>query len=141
MPVGVFPIGIAVTQDGKRVYVANSYWWSLGGNTVSVIDTATNNVTTVKVRGPYGVAVDPAGTKVYVTSQNNNVHVIDTATNTVIATVPVGVDPKGIAVTQDGKNIYVANSGSNTISVIDTANNTVTATVGESPIAIGQFIG
>ncbi len=43
-------------------------WRTVGSNTVSVIDTATNNVTaTVTVgSGPYGVAVTPDGTKVYV---------------------------------------------------------------------------
>ncbi len=38
-PGGVFPIGVAVTPDGKHVYVANE-----GSNNVSVIDTATNTV-------------------------------------------------------------------------------------------------
>ena len=35
------PLGVAVSPDGSKVYVANSYL----GNTVSVIDTATNTVT------------------------------------------------------------------------------------------------
>jgi len=34
------PAGVAVTPDGTRVYIANS-----GNNTVSIIDTATNQVT------------------------------------------------------------------------------------------------
>ena len=63
---------------------------------------------------------------------------IDTGTNTVVATVtvennPSGVDtpnnaavgnnPRGIAVTPDGKRAYAANSRLNTVSVIDTATN------------------
>ena len=93
---------------------------------------------------PWGVAVSPDGTKVYVTNHgNNNVSVIDTATNTVTATVNVGSYPNGVAVNPDGTKVYVANPGSNTVSVIDTATNTVTATVnvGNSPVAFGQFIG
>ena len=54
--------------------------------------------------------------------------VIATATNTVIATIPVGAEPLGVAVTPDGSKVYVANSH-NSVSVIDTATNTVTATI------------
>jgi len=62
-------------------------------------------------------------------SESNNVSVIDTATNKVIATVPVGSRPRGVAVTPDGTKVYVANSKSNNVSVIDTVTNTVTSRV------------
>jgi YVTN family beta-propeller protein len=114
---------------------------------INVIDTATNNVISYvggsltdpgDLTGP-GVAVNPAGTKVYVTnSDKNTVSVIDTATNSVTATVNVGNNPYGVAVTLDGKRVYVANSGINTVSVIDTATNKVTATVnvGDNPCGV-----
>jgi YVTN family beta-propeller protein len=57
------------------------------------------------------------------------VSVIDTATNTVVATVPVGSFPFGVAITPDGTHAYVTNQDSHTVSVIDTATNTVVATV------------
>ena len=57
------------------------------------------------------------------------VSVIDTATNNVTATVTVGNNPFGVAVTPDGTKVYVANRVSNNVSVIDTATNNVTATV------------
>jgi len=109
------------------------------GDTVSVIDIATNNVTaTVPVGGisSGGVAVSPDGTKVYVA--NSNVSVIDTAINNVTATVPVGKNPAGVEVTPNGKKVYVANKGDNTVSVIDTATNNVTATVpvGKNPVGV-----
>ena len=50
--------------------------------------------------------------------------------------MPVGVSPKGIVVTPDGKKVYVANYGSNTTSVIDTSTNKVTATV---PVGHGPY--
>ncbi|MFF3684430.1 beta-propeller fold lactonase family protein, partial [Streptomyces sp. NPDC002187] len=119
--------------DGTRVYVAN-------GNdaTVSVIDTATNTVTTtIPVgSGPTGVAVTPDGTRVYVANGNDaTVSVIDTATNTVTTTIPVGNVPIGVAVTPDGTRVYVTNINDATVSVIDTATNTVTTTipVGDGP--------
>jgi YVTN family beta-propeller protein len=65
-------------------------------NNVSVIDTATNAVVDTVAVGtiPYGVAVNPAGTRVYVANAgSNNVSVIDTATNAVVDTVAVGLTP------------------------------------------------
>ncbi len=109
-----------------------AYITNFGSNNVSVIDTATNNVTaTVNVGNhPYGVAVKPDGTRVYVTnSGSNNVSVIDTATNNVTASVSAGNIPWGVAVNPEGTKVYVTNNGGNTVSVIDTATNNVTATV------------
>jgi YVTN family beta-propeller protein len=40
----------------------------------------------------------------YITNEgSNSVSVIDTATNTVIATIPVGGEPHGVAVSSDGR--------------------------------------
>jgi YVTN family beta-propeller protein len=81
----------------------------------------------------------------YITNAGSNtVSVIDTATNTITATVPVGSNPNGVAVTPDGTKVYVANSdwdnvfAIDTVSVIDTAINNVTATVdvGGSPSGV-----
>jgi YVTN family beta-propeller protein len=60
---------------------------------------------------------------------SSSVSVIDTATHTVTATVPVGSDPIGVAVSPDGSTVYVANEGSGSVSVISAATNTVTATI------------
>src|SRR5664280_2261313 len=163
--VGIGPWEVAVKQDGTKVYVVNTY-----SNNVSVIDTATNIVTaTVKVgNGPMGIAVNSAGTKIYVANSGSNttyvidtdkgsksrsmgyvphegtdsISVIDTATNKVTATVNVGREPRGIAVTPDGTKVYVGNIGNNNVSVIDTATNKVIASVpiGNSPGSWGQFI-
>ena len=62
IPVGAGPVGVAITSDGTKVYVANS-----SDNTVSVINTATSAVTSINVgagSGPFGVAVTPDGSKV-----------------------------------------------------------------------------
>ncbi len=60
---------------------------------------------------------------------------------TVIATIPVGVDPDGVAVDPATRTAYVANAayGQDSVSVIDEATNTVTATipVGSQPYAVG----
>jgi YVTN family beta-propeller protein len=71
-------------------------------------------------------------------SGSNTVSVIDTATNKVVATVPVGTNPAGVAVTPDGTKVYVANENDNTVSVIRTATNTVVRTVpvGTAPVGV-----
>jgi YVTN family beta-propeller protein len=66
----------------------------------------------------------------YITnSGDNTVSVIDTSTNTVVATVAVGANPRGVAVTPDGTKVYVTNFGDNTVSVIGTISNAVIATI------------
>src|SRR5216684_3286431 len=60
----------------------------------------------------------------YITNVNSNtVSVIDTVTNTVIATIPVGLNPFGVAVSFDRSKVYFTHV--DTVSVIDTATNTV----------------
>jgi len=60
---------------------------------------------------------------------SNSVSVINAATGTVVADVPVGFDPRGVAITPDGAFAYVSNRISNDVSVINTGTNTVVATV------------
>src|SRR5258707_96228 len=64
----------------------------------------------------------------YITNVNSNtLSVIDTVTNTVIATIPVGLNPFGVAVSFDGSKVYFTHVGG--VSVIDTVTNTVVATI------------
>jgi YVTN family beta-propeller protein len=53
------------------------------------------------------------------------VSVIHAPTNTVIATILVGDEPLGVAVTPDGSKVYVGNFNANSVSVINTTTNTV----------------
>jgi YVTN family beta-propeller protein len=78
-----------------------------------------------------GSAQSPAQ-NAYITNfgePDHTVSVIDTETNTVIATIPVGDSPFGVAVSPDGSKVYVTNLGSASVSVIATATDTVTATI------------
>jgi len=103
-----------------------------------VIATASNTVTAaIPVAGsPWGMAVSPDGSKVYVANiVSNNVSVIATSSNAVTATIPVDSSPYSVAVTPDGSKVYVANQGTDNVSVIATTSNTVTSTipVGSTP--------
>jgi len=95
--VGTGPIGLDITPDGKKLYVANN----TSGN-VSVIDTdsASANfhtvIATITAGGsPRDVAVTPDGAKAYVTLDNAGgpgpgVDVIATSTDTVSTKVSTG---------------------------------------------------
>jgi YVTN family beta-propeller protein len=56
----------------------------------------------------------------------------------VVATIPVGDHPDGIAVSPDGTKVYVVNNFSLDVSVIDTATNTVVATFANPGGNVGQ---
>ena len=96
-----------------------------GGDSLSV-------VTTVGVGStPWGVAVSPDGSRVYVANYgDSSVSVINTATNTVVTTVSVGSYPWDLAMSPDGSRVYVVNYYADSVSVIATATNAVVATVG-----------
>jgi YVTN family beta-propeller protein len=79
------------------------------------------------------------GVSVYVANTaSNTVSVISTLTDEVTATIKVGKEPRGIAVSPDGSIVYVTNFQDDTLSVIATATNTVTATVagGNGPLGV-----
>jgi YVTN family beta-propeller protein len=125
--VGSRPSAVAITPDGRRVYVANS-GTGTGANTVSVIDTQTNQTVGAPIpvgTRPNGIAITPDGTRAYVTnSGDNTVAVIDLQTNQVVGPpIPVGMEPFRIAITPNGARLYVTNVGSDNVSVIDTATN------------------
>ncbi|WP_243370881.1 YncE family protein [Geotalea sp. SG265] len=153
---GVYPYGVAVSPDGKYVFVSNQT-----SQSISVID-ARNDianptvVSTISSLGgtPSGLAINPAGTRLYVANNSTaSVSVLDvsaltgdtTAASIQVASPTVGNNPEGVAVDPDGTNVYVANYGSGTVSVIRTSDNTLinTINVGPNPkgIAVGKVNG
>src|SRR5215470_10104521 len=98
----------SAAQAAPFAYIADD-----GASNVAVIDTQTNTIiATITGVGtvPEGVAVNVAGTRVYVTDSvtSGTVAVIDTANNTVLATIPVGAEPFGVAVNPAGTRVYAA---------------------------------
>ncbi len=96
---GIMPIAMALSRDGKRLYVT-----AHGSNELDVIDATTNKmIGTVAVgKNPKSLAVTPDGALVYVTNfDTNDVSVVDAMALKVISTVPVGKSPHGLAAKQD----------------------------------------
>ena len=56
----------------------------------------------------------------------------------VVATIPVGLQPEGVAVSPDAKQVYVANLSSNSVSVIN-ATTTPPSVVVAIPVGAGPF--
>ena len=54
---------------------------------------------------------------------------IDTSSNTIIATVPVGNGPTGVAITSSGSFAYVVNTDDNNVSGVDISSNNVITTI------------
>jgi YVTN family beta-propeller protein len=132
------PSYVASSRDAATVYIANGT-----GSTVTVIATATNTVKGVIDTGAVcnqqpgtgctqAVAVSPDGAKVYV-SNGLTVAVASAATDAVITQITAGSGPGPLALTPDGKTLYVANANDGTVSVISTATNAVIATIGNEP--------
>jgi YVTN family beta-propeller protein len=104
--VGDEPFAIAVTPDGKTVYVANT-WENTGRpasapGTVTPIATATNTPgAPIEVGSqPWAFAITPDGKTAYVINfASASVTPIATATNTAGTPVEVGDGPYAIAVT------------------------------------------
>src|SRR6266581_3601133 len=68
------------------------------------------------------------------TGEGRTVSVISGRTNTVVATIPDGQGPFGVAVNPKTNTIYVTNPPSETVTVISGQTNTVVATI---PVAGG----
>lgn len=112
------PTYVAITPDGSRVYVTNHNT----GN-VSVISTATQSkVVDIPLSDiiTRGVAINPAGTRVYVGSQTK-VSAIDPLSNTVVGSVVrSNAAFAGVAVTPDGSRVYAASINHGRIYLFDT---------------------
>ncbi len=140
--VGEHPHSCIFGADNRHLYVSN---W--GGRSVSVVDTKTNRRVrdiAVGIR-PNELALSKDGRLFVACSGDNTVHVIQTQaleatgeaasperrlpenTREIISTSlypqsPEGSTPDGVAVSPDGKTLFVANADNNSVLVVDISN-------------------
>jgi YVTN family beta-propeller protein len=92
------PVGIVVSPDGRRIYVANGF-----ASVVTVLDARTMRpIARIPVgRRPWGIALTRDGTRLYAAcGLADELDVIDTRTSRVVARVSVGKKPWGVAIAQ-----------------------------------------
>ncbi|HUJ94776.1 MAG TPA: YncE family protein [Terriglobales bacterium] len=130
--VGLKPVALAETADGRKLYAANS-----GDGTVSSIDTVSRTVITTIPTGtspvwaiarPDAVQTPPAGFRVYVlNSGSGTVSEIDSATDTVLGNVSVGVGANYMVYDKVRTRLYVVNPSSTSVAVLDASTDPPTA--------------
>lgn len=133
IPVGGFPVALAVSPAGSDVYVVNS-----ADASVSMLDTETGTVTaTIAVgREPFGIALTPDGRLAYVANAgDDSVSVIDVNRWVVPATVGVGKTPHGVAVGAD-ERVYVTNQSGGSLSVMERGTVTARIALGGAPTGV-----
>jgi len=131
------PINLAVSDNGKRLYVI-----AQDGNVLLVVDAETGNVLNkIKVgEHPHSVILDHEGKRAYVSNQwADNVFEIDLDQLRVSDTLKTGNGPAGLALSADGQSLYIVNSFTSDLSVIDlgTKEEIKRLKAGNNPTGIG----
>jgi YVTN family beta-propeller protein len=140
------PTLMGTNQAGTLLYVVND--GHTNDNTVSAFTIGGDGGLTLVSGSPFdtGAAGSPSltvfppktcgtvnstpGPFAYVANSNSNtVSVINLPTSLVVNAIPVGSDPRGVAVSPGGNQVYVGNTLTNDVSVIDTASSSVMATI------------
>jgi YVTN family beta-propeller protein len=103
------PFALAISPGDQQLYVSTT-----GSDSVTVIDL------------PKMLAFIRAASPEQRRSMAND---LSASANYVSARIPVGRAPKGLALSPDGKRLYVANRMDDTISVVDTAARRVASTI------------
>lgn len=147
---GDYPMGLALSPDGAKLYVAN-YTGS-----VAVINTATRAITIKRALGTDSasptVAVNPKTVNKFAyapSGSGDKVYFLDTnAAPDAVLTTPrpgtpdVGPGPWGAAVTPDGNRLLIVNNLGNTVSVLDALTGAPinSIPVGVKPTSMGNFM-
>jgi YVTN family beta-propeller protein len=134
------PTGIELSKDGLYIYVVNT------NGVLSIIDSQTElvvaNVQVTINKPTFYVVLSANDNRSYITftdgGRPGGVVIFDNINRTVVGTIAAGKVPLGLAITDHGRTLYVANEDSDTVSVIDLVSESVVATVpvGRNPIGL-----
>jgi YVTN family beta-propeller protein len=136
--VGLFPQDLAVTPDGKQVWVAETGPQTSRSSPsgVAVISAATDKIVArLHLSGsPSQIAFSPSGSRAYVATASG-LWIYNTASRRVAGVIRGLGDPRSVAVSPDGKTVYVTDTNASTVAVISAAAGRVTRSVkvGEMP--------
>ena len=124
-PGDVRPRGMALSPDGKTVYVSISDFLPLREtleDKITAIDIATNEILTeIRAGGnPERVAISPDGSRLWASLEAiAEGGAYDAVTGEELATFRIGIEPEGVAVSPDGRWVYLTAETTHTVAVID----------------------
>lgn len=138
VPAGCSPVRMAISPDGARIYVTarNSDALLEFDSARLVSDPAHARIGSAPVgSAPVPVAVVDGGKKIVVGNSNRfarsptdpqTLTVLDAAkiaqgAAAVLGTIPAGAFPREMALSPDGRTLFLTNFGSNTLQVMDVA--------------------
>ena len=119
--------GVKLDHAGARLFVTN-----FTGDTITVVETATLKSVgeIVGFDGIRAISISDDDTTLYAAnSRSNSISVVDLKSNAIRASVPVGRDPYGAALSPDGRRLYSGDKVDNTLTVVDTGTNKPIGTI------------
>lgn len=121
IPVGRNPQTAYLSDDARRAYVTNA-----GDDTVAIVDLQQGAVTaTIRTcRDPFGVVAHDRF--LYVSCfADSRIAILDTGALEQAATIEVELDPRGVALSPDGRTLYVTHFTSGKVTIINTETRSV----------------
>lgn len=113
-----YPAGIALSRDGRQLYVAENL-----SDSLSVIDVATRRVVQRLSVGSYPYAVVAASDgHVYASAWGANIVAVfkaDSGRLTAERSIDVGRHPSALVVTNDGRRLFAASASTDRVAVVD----------------------
>lgn len=114
-----FPHGLDVTHDNRWLWMVSTYSNKLF--LISIPDHQIDQVIDLGQDKTHMVHLTPDGARAYIANiGSDTVTVMEVAGRTVLAQIPVGKGPEGLAIHPDGESFYIANQHDNTIYEIST---------------------
>lgn len=146
LPAQAYPSAIAITPDGRRLYVAENNFQPDFGRApgwVFVIDTNTLKVVNaIRILYPMALTVSPDGQQLYVLGGNTDtLYTVSTLTNQITGhcalanAAPSQPVTGGIAVTPDGKLVFASDGFGTSVYEVDVTHNQLIKTIpaGKTP--------
>ena len=133
-----YPAGIAISRDGRTLYVAENL-----GDSLAVIDIAAHRVVQrlATEKYAYGVTAGPDGT-VYVSAWGGwTVSAFPARANGTLeqgTRIRVARHPSALLLSSDGSRLFVASGSTDKVSVVDTRTQRVVATLNDASPAVGE---
>ena len=109
---------MAVPLAAHTGFIYSANWVS---STIDVIDPASNKIVqTIKVNLPHGVNFSPDGSRIYVTSEDDEtLNVLDRPSGEIIKKVTLSGHPNNVSVAKDGRILVCIRNNPGALDIVD----------------------